>query len=196
MLTLKVKLILVSLPLLFLLCNEPNSNSANNMYYIEGAEAIGTNFVGNISQSCPIGVTCDQSFDYHAYDGKVDSLQIYFSFKPQWLNNKTLQGAIENFNYLYLSLYLPSRGTDSIAYFYNLDAVWGASVNSSTIYCSITGYSNDTLSGVIKVKFPYLIKRIKSNDPNCRTGDIGGVCFEQLNEPGEYIISYRIKLAE
>jgi hypothetical protein len=193
------KHLVVLLPLILAMCNAPNSpgvNLSGNGLYIEGANPVRTTIVGQISQSCPIGVICDQSFDYHAYAGTIDSIHFYFSFEPQWLNNKSLQGMRETFNYLYLSLYLHSRETDSVAYYYNLNAVWGSNVDSTDIYSSITGFRNDTLSGIIKVKFPYLTKRSFSRDSSCHTGDIAGLCFDQITEPAEYIISYNIKLVE
>jgi hypothetical protein len=106
------KYLVVFLSLILLKCNEPNSptlDPSSNGFYVEGASVVRATIVGQVSQSCPIGVICDQSFAYHAYAGTIDSFQLYFSFKPQWLSNKSLQGVRETFNYMYLSLYLPSR---------------------------------------------------------------------------------------
>ena len=195
-------LILVSLPFFCLSCSGPediglNINGKGNtehVYYTEGENPTKTEFIGTISQNCPVGVICDTSFGYLDYSGTIDSLKIYLSFKSQWLNNRTYQGVVDNFNYLYFSLHLPSRENDSVFYYYNQNAVWGHKFDSSSVYSCITGYNNDTLSGIIKVKFQYLNKVMHSRDSNCRTGDIAGICTEMLDEPAEYIIQYKIKL--
>jgi hypothetical protein len=193
-------IILLSLSFLFLTCNEATDIGSNinkgNTNYTEGENTINAEFVGAISQSCPIGVTCDTSFDYHAYSGTIDSLHINIFFKPQWLKNKTYQGTLDYFNYLFFSLHLPSRENDSVFYSYNLNSVCGNTVDSPSVYSCITGYKNDTLSGIIKVKFQYLTKIKQSSDAGCSTGDIMGVCSETLDEPREYIIRYKIKLEE
>ena len=139
--------ILISLSFLYLSCNEykdmglnperagigykyqnesVNTENTENKYFIEGEVPVKAEFVGTIYQDCPGGITCDTSVGYHAYSGIIDSFSIYISFKSQWLNNKTHQGVKENFNFLYFSIYQPSRGNDSVVYYYHhLDPVWG-----------------------------------------------------------------------
>jgi hypothetical protein len=163
--------------------------------YQPGSSPVSCTLTGSLEQSCPAGVSCDEHFDYHAYEGTVDSIYLYFSFSPAILSGKSLASCQADLNYLEVTVNLPSKKTDTSTCSYIVDdAIRGMPGDTTYAYHEITGFDHDTLKGLIYLKFDNYIEWITSNSPDCRIGDIGGKCTKTHYAPVEYHIAYKIAL--
>jgi hypothetical protein len=153
---------------------------------------------GRLAQFCPGGVICDEHYDYHAYMGEIDSVSLYLSFQPGIVKDKSAEGVLAAFNYLYFTLSFPSLATDSSTFFVTSPALFGRKNDSTLFKSEVTEYANGKLRGRIAFPVRQLAERIESNAPGCIDGDIGGICFKSLDlkEPIDYVIDYEVELSE
>jgi hypothetical protein len=154
--------------------------------------------VGQLKQFCPLAVTCDENYEYHAYAGDVDSISLYLSFKPGIVKDKSSQGVLAAFNYLYFTLSFPSLATDSSVVYVTSSALFGRKNDSTMFKSEVTGYENGKLRGRFSFPVQQLIERIHSGDPGCFDGDEGGICYRTRNLKNriDYVIDFEVELVE
>ncbi len=153
---------------------------------------------GPLQQSCPLTVTCDENFDYHAYAGDIDSLNFYLSFKPGMVKDKSSQGVLAAFEYLYFTLSFPSLKTDSSVFYVTSPLLYGNRNDSTAFKSEIIGYANGKLRGRFEFPVQQLIERIHSRSPDCSAGDMLGICYKYLNLKNriDYVIDFELELKE
>ena len=153
---------------------------------------------GPLPQSCPLAVTCDESFDYHAYAGEVDSLSLYLSFKPGIVKDKSPEGVLAAFNYMYFTLAFPSLKTDSSVFYVTSPPLFGKVNDSTSFKSEITKYENGKLYGRLRFPVRYLRERIESRSPDCYAGDMLGICYKTLDLKRriDYVIDFEVDLRE
>jgi hypothetical protein len=154
--------------------------------------------VGRLRQFCPLTVTCDENYDYHAYAGDIDSLSLYLSFKPGIVKDKSGAGVLAAFDYMYFTLSFPSLKTDSSTVYVSSHALFGR-VNDSTLFKhEIIKYENGKLYGRIAFPVQQLTERVVSRSPDCIAGDELGLCYKtrDLKNRIDYVIDYEVELVE
>ena len=164
----------------------------------EGPRRRNLAIAGSLKQSCPGGVLCDENFDYHAYAGEIDSVSLYISFKPAMVKDKSAEGVLAAFNYLYFTLSFPSLATDSSIVYVTSQALFGRTNDSSSFKSEVTGYANGKLRGRIAFPVERLTEKITSRAPGCIAGDIAGICYKSLDLGNriDYVIDYEVELRE
>lgn len=164
----------------------------------DGARSEHLTVAGQLKQSCPLMVTCDENFEYHAYAGDIDSLNFYFSFKPGIVKDKSSEGVLAAINYLYFTLSFPSLATDSSVFYVRSPTLWGRKNDSLPFKSEITGYANGKLRGRVVFPVQQLTERIESRAPGCSAGDIAGICYKprDLKNPINYVLDFEVELKE
>ena len=154
--------------------------------------------VGRLNQSCPIAVKCDENFEYHAFSGDIDSLNLYLSFNPTIVNDKSSANILAAFTYLYYKFSFPSLKTDSSTFYVTSPALFGRMNNSSTYNSEVTKYENGKLYGTITFSVKQLTERVESRSENCYSGDILGICYrtKDLENQIDYTIKYELDLRD
>jgi len=154
---------------------------------------------GHLKIACPLGVICDENWDYRAHSYDDDNVNIYMSFGPELVNNYSLESLVESFNYFNLVIMFPDRSTEkTIVNFSSLDPL--RELGSEVILMSTTGmqldffnFEDGRLRGEIKGIMTELTHITEdANDPNCFTGDIRGICStnEAVNIP--FVLSFNL----
>jgi hypothetical protein len=153
---------------------------------------------GQLKQSCPLTVTCDENFDYHAYMGDIDSLHLYLSFKPGIVKDKSNQGVLAAFNYLYFTLSFPSLKTDSSVFSVTAPALFGRKNDSSLFKSEVIEYADGKLHGRLVFPVQQLTETVRSRSPECYAGDISGICYKTRNLKNriDYVIDFEVELKE
>ncbi len=154
--------------------------------------------VGRIGQSCPVAVKCDETFDYHAYSGEVDSLKLYLSFNPSIVTNKSPENILSAFHYLYFKFSFPSLNTDSSTVFVFSPTLYGRMSDTSGYKSEVIKFENGKLYGRLSFPVQELVEEIHSKSESCFTGDMLGICRKtrKLNVPIHYVINYELELQE
>jgi hypothetical protein len=151
---------------------------------------------GQLNQSCPIAVNCDENFEYHAYSGDIDSLNLYFSFNPSIVKDKSNENILAAFTYMYFNFSFPSLETDSSTFYVTSPALFGRANSASSFKNEVTKCENGRLYGRISFPVQQLIERIESRSEDCHAGDISGICYRtrDLSSQINYIINYELEL--
>lgn len=136
---------------------------------------------------CPVGAVCDENFRYRAYAFEGRDLRVYLSFDPDVVRNYSLESFRENFNYLNFSILFPEKATaDSKFYYNNRNPIRElGTISEEGLEFTMDSYENGVLKGVIAGTIHEITEAITSNDPDCMTDDIAGLCFRshEVNIP-------------
>ncbi len=134
----------------------------------------------NLEISCPIGVVCDENFDYRAYKFENTRLFFYISFAPTIIDNYSLESFRDNFNYLNFYIYFPERNKkNSQFYYFNKNPIWQLNESADNdLEFTLDSYENGNLKGVLKGTITEITNRIHSNSSDCMSGDEAGICFK------------------
>jgi hypothetical protein len=129
--------------------------------------------------ACPVGVRCDENFDYRAYYFNNTHFYFYISFDPNIINNYSLESFREYFNYLNFSIYFPERNTTNSEFLYsNITPVRQLNKYENNIEFTIDSYENGNIQGTIKGTITEIDEVIHSDSPDCYIGDMLGICIE------------------
>lgn len=146
--------------------------------------------------SCPLNVVCDQHFDYRAYTYEDDRVFLYLSFDPDVIATSTYDGLIKHYNYLNMEVRFPERATATSRFYYanRYPVERLTKPNADGVIVEFFTYEESRLRGRISGTATHITEFRTSNEPSCRVGDQGGMCF--FDEPAElpFVITFDLTL--
>jgi SH3-like domain-containing protein len=131
--------------------------------------------------SCPENVICDEHFDYRAYMYRDNRVMIYLSFDPDVIGKSSYQSFVDNFNYANIWIYFPERATDSSTFYYQnrFPIRRLGQPNQDGVIFEMISFKDNRLTGSFSGTITRITEQISSNDPNCYTGDVRGLCYRE-----------------
>lgn len=190
--TLQLFLLLVTTGFIFS-CS-PESTGEKRFISEPVALTVGTNENNceRLKIKCPVGVVCDENYSYRAYSFEDDELLFYISFDSQIVDNYSLQSFRDHFGYLNFTIFFPEKATANSKFYYSNRAPVGELEEPSEegVEFSIDSYENGVIKGIITGTINRITEVITSDAPECRTGDISGICAEYHEADIPFSIEY------
>ncbi|MCL6220013.1 hypothetical protein [Zunongwangia pacifica] len=185
----KKLLLLCLLTCLSLSCS--NDDDSTNFRYEPYNLSLGS--LSNCSMlevACPSGVTCDENYSYRAYSYSDEDFQIYISFDTDIINNFSEESIRENFNYMNFVFRFPEHSNENVSYYYStlnpirtLNETTGEGANFR-----INSFENGVLNVTLFGYTNKISKTTISDDADCYSGDVGGMCAETIDADIKYSI--------
>ena len=144
--------------------------------------------LGTLEIACPIGVVCDENFDYRAYRLDTDELYLSLSFDPSIVLDRDLESLQEAFNYANLRLRFPDRSDDENVRYYAQD-------RDPIRELTFTSFEDSRLRFSLSGEFDRVTEETSDDsNPDCSTGDILGLCYRDLDADISYDIEFDLEI--
>lgn len=130
--------------------------------------------------SCPVGITCDENYDYRAYKYSDQDIDLYISFNPEVIGKHSLKSFKDNFDFMYFRIYFPDRHTEnSVSYYHNSIVIRQLrEATQESLQFSFDGFKDGKTQGTIEGIATEITERIESDSLDCLSGDVMGICYK------------------